>query len=56
MKLQLNLSIEEALVKRLEAMAAAEHRSKSNMLEVILRDTFEIDDVIRRDEASDAKK
>lgn len=43
MKQQLNLSIEKELVDELEARAEKEFRSKSNMLEVIMREAFAVD-------------
>ena len=46
MKQQLNFSIEAEQVEQLETLAARKHRSKSNMLEMLIIEAFAIDNVI----------
>jgi metal-responsive CopG/Arc/MetJ family transcriptional regulator len=59
MKKKINLSIDNVLLAKLDRMAERERRSRSNMLETVLADRFEVDRLLeksRQGQASDAKK
>ncbi len=55
MKQQLNLSIETELIEQLETLAAKQFRSRSNMLEVLIREACAAD-VALDAEIPDAQK
>ena len=56
MKQQLNMSIETELIEQLETLATKKFRSKSNMLEVLIREACALDVALDAEIPDAAKK